>query len=341
MVLLQCMTMLAEPGPLAAYRGARVLVAGATGFVGGAVARTLAGCGADVWVVARDAKRLAEVAAACGGATLRPADLSRPGEFARVFAEARPAVVFNLAGYGVDHEERDPGLAAALNTQLPGEIAATVARDRGTSWSGMRLVHAGTAFEYGRVDGPVREDSPAAPISDYGRTKLAGTRLVLDARQVLGLPAAVVRLFIVYGPGEHATRLLPSLMKLAGSRESLSLTAGQQRRDFTFVGDVADGLLRLGLARECPGIVNLATGVQTSVREFAACAAELLGLAPAQLQFGALPYREDEVAQGPADISLLRLVLGWAPQYGVCEGIRETIRMKAEANAVAGKGRAG
>lgn len=333
--------MLAEAGPLAEYRGTRVLVTGATGFVGGAVVRALAGCGADVWMVARDAERLAEVAAACGGATLRAADLSRPGEFARVFAEARPAVVFNLAGYGVDRAERDPTLASALNTQLPGEIAALVARERAADWNGMRLIHAGTAFEYGRVEGPVREDSPAAPISDYGRTKLAGTVRVLDARQVLGLRAVVARLFIVYGPGEHASRLLPSLLGMAGTTESLALTAGQQRRDFTYVGDVAEGLLRLGLARECPGVLNLATGRQTTVREFAECAAELLGLAPAQLQFGALPYREDEVTQGPADISLLQSVLNWAPRFSVREGIRETMRMKAEANAVAGKGPAG
>lgn len=333
--------MLADPGPLRGYRGARVLVTGATGFIGAAVARRVAACGPQLWLAGRDGERLNAVAADCAGAAGCLADLSRPGEFARVYREARPAVVINLAGYGVDRDERDPLLAAALNTQLPAEMATTMAQDRECDWGGMRLVHAGSSFEYGRVDGPVREDSPARPISDYGRSKLAGAGKVLDARQLLGLRGVVARLFIVYGPGEHPTRLLPSLIGLAGAAGTLRLTAGQQRRDFTYVGDVAEGLLRLGLAGPCPGVVNLATGAHTSVREFAECAAELLGLWPQQLQFGALPYREDEVAQGPADISLLRGTLNWAPRFTVREGIRETIRMHNRTPAASGKGRAG
>jgi len=326
---------------LVAYRNTRVLVTGATGFIGRAVAGALSQCGAELWLTGRNAKAQEECARACAGARTLTADLSRPGEFTRAYQEARPAVIFNLAGYGVDREERDPTLAAALNTQLPGEIAAVIAQDRASNWPGMRLVQAGSAFEYGPVAGPVTEESPTAPQSDYGRTKLAGTGLVLDAREIRGVPAVVARLFVAYGPGEHPGRLLPSLLRIAESGEKLELTAGQQRRDFTYVGDVAEGLLRLGLARDCPGVVNLATGRQTSVREFAECAAELLGLAPGQLQFGALPYRDDEVAQGPADTARLARLLSWTPRTTVREGIRETIRMHAQAHAGAGKGSAG
>ena len=79
--------------------------------------------------------------------------------------------------------------------------------------------------------------------------------------------AVTARLFTVYGPGEHCGRLLPSLIEAARAEKPLELTAGTQLRDLTYVEDVAEGLLRLGLAQAEPGsVVNLATGHLTMVR---------------------------------------------------------------------------
>jgi nucleoside-diphosphate-sugar epimerase len=292
------------------------------------VARFLTRAGAELWLVTRDATALDAVCAQHGIEGTRCAcDLARAGEFARVYREARPAATFNLAGYGVDCDERDDALAEALNSRLVAEITHTIAPDNSPDWPGLHLVHTGSAFEYGAVPGTVNEDSPARPTITYGRTKLAATEQVAAAC-ASGLRATVARLFTVYGPGEHPHRLLPSLLRVARSGEALEMTGGRQQRDFTYVEDVAEGLLRLGLQRAPVGVVNLATGRLTSIREFAETAAKLLGLRGDQLQLGALPYRDDEVEQGPADITRLKKMLFWRPALAVREGIQKTIEFE-------------
>jgi nucleoside-diphosphate-sugar epimerase len=311
------------------YRARRVLITGAAGFIGRWVARELSAGGATLFLAARDLDALRSVCATYDiRGELRFADLASPGAFAALFRETRPDVVFNLAGYGVDRSERDPALAAALNSRLVAEIAGTLA-DSNSDWPGLRLVHTGSAFEYGNVPGEVTEDSTVAPTQMYGQTKLAGTQELTRAIERAGVRAVTARLFTVYGPGEHPGRLLPSLIDAARTGETLSMTSGLQERDFTFVADVAEGLLRLGLVPRAAPVVNLATGVLTPMRGFVEIAARVLGILPAKLQFGAIPYRADELKQGRADVSLLEKLVRWRPTTSIEEGVRRTIDFHA------------
>jgi nucleoside-diphosphate-sugar epimerase len=134
------------------------------------------------------------------------------------------------------------------------------------------------------------------------------------------------RLFNVYGPGEHPGRLLPSLLDAARSRTAVDLTAGQQRRDFTYVEDVAEGLLRLGVspAMEPGFVVNLATGRLTTVKEFVLIAARLLAIPPEHLRFGALPGRTAEMSHEEVAIDRLTRLLAWRPAGTIEEGITRT-----------------
>lgn len=316
------------------YRGCRALVTGASGFIGRWVARALSVAGARLWLVTRNAPPAdCEAYGICG--EWLAADLSEPGVFARLYRQVEPDVVFNLAGYGVDPAERDEGLADALNARLPGEIGEAVAAGHESGWTGLRVVHVGSAAEYGPVEGSLTETSSTSPTTLYGRTKLEGTRALERVGKRTGLRAIAARLFTVYGSGEHAGRLLPSLLSTAQSSAALPLTEGEQQRDFTYVGDVAEGLLRLGaLPGAEASVVNLATGTLTSVRAFAESAAELLGLPPGQLQFGALPSRPDEVRQGPVDTALLRRLLDWVPPSSVREGIQQTVNFEARLSRV-------
>jgi nucleoside-diphosphate-sugar epimerase len=308
------------------YRGVPALVLGGSGFIGAWTVRALHARGAAVTVAARDAAR---AAAALGplGRDVRViiADLGRPAAAARLIDTTKPAVVFNLAGYGVDRSERNLEQMAALNARLVEELCARLTAEPDRGWTGLRLVHAGSALEYGRLDGPLRETAEANPATDYGRTKLQATRFVEDCCAASGLPAVVARLFTVYGPGEHSNRLLPALMRTARTGVRLGLTSGLQRRSFTYVEDVAEGLLRLGTSAVSPGeIVNLATGRLSSVREFAETAAAVLGIGRALLDFGALPDREDEMWHGDVDVTRLRDLTSWSPSTPIADGIRRT-----------------
>jgi nucleoside-diphosphate-sugar epimerase len=309
-------------------------VLGAKGFIGRWVAHALTAAGAKRVLVDRDVHRVKEI---CNAYDIRgkffAVDIVAPGALKQLIREARPDIVFNLAGYGVNPAERDTSLAEALNTKLVAEIARVVAALPATDWPGQRFVHVGSAAEYGNVDGPVTESSPENPHSLYGETKLAGTRALAAAVDSRGLRAMCARLFTVYGPGEIAGRLLPSLMDAARTKKVLQLTAGEQQRDFVYVGEVAEALLRLGcIAGAAPSVVNVATGTLATVRAFVECAADLLRLEPGQLQFGAIPYRGDELYQGPVSTQLLEQCTQWKPAMTVRDGIRETISFAAQRN---------
>jgi nucleoside-diphosphate-sugar epimerase len=311
-----------------AYRGRRALVLGASGFVGRWVARALAAAGAELHLAARDRARLDDVGERYGfrGAPWE-ADLEPAGAVADLVAAVRPAVTFNLAGYGVGPGERDDRLAMRLNGELVAELCAAVAEHGGPDWPGPQLVHAGSMLEYGPVAGELREDAPAHPQTPYGRAKLAGTRAVERAVADGRLRAVVARLFSVYGPGEMGGRLLPSLLAAARHGTAVELSAGLQRRDFLHVEEVAEALLRLGAAPpDGEPLVHVASGAPIPVREFVAVAARVLGLPPEQLRFGALasPWYENEVTS----VARQRLAArtGWLPSRPLHEGIAGTAR---------------
>src|SRR5262249_12661274 len=101
-------------------------------------------------------------------------------------------------------------------------------------------------------------------------------------------------------------------------------------RDFTYVADVAEGLLRLGLSSAIPGeIVNLATGQLTSVRQFIEIAVEALNFSGERLRFGALPTRTGEMEHAPAALGRVKGLIGWIPPTGIRAGIRDAIEFTA------------
>jgi nucleoside-diphosphate-sugar epimerase len=308
------------------YEAVAAAVLGASGFIGRWVARKLCEAGSHPYLVVRDAPRARDIFARYNirGEVIE-ADLLDPVAIEGIYNHIRPAVTFNLAGYGVDPSQRDPGLAYRMNAELPQRLCEAIARTGNPAWPGQQLVHAGSAGEYGSVKTAPREDGPARPTTLYGKSKLQGAENVVACCPVLGIRGLVARLFTVYGPGEYSGRLLPSLLEAGRTGQPLDLTAGLQRRDFTYVEDVAEGMLRLGLVSAGSTIVNLATGRLLPVRSFVETAAAVLGIPPGNLRFGALPTRPDEFEQEAAAPERLHRLTGWVPPTSVAEGLHMTM----------------
>jgi len=264
--------------------------------------------------------------AAVAGARSASADLATPGAATGLVRAHQPSLTLNLAGYGVDPTERDPELTQRLNADLPRELAMACATCQDPSWPGVHLVHAGSALEYGTAAGDLSEDTLPTPTTRYGQSKLAGTQALVEAGTRGGLRALSARLFMVYGPGEPAHRLLPSLREAAATNTPLPLTAGEQQRDFTYVDDAVEGMLRLG-AVDCgtARVINVATGVLTPVAGFVRAAAAVLAIAPERLRFGVLPTRPAEMAHDPVSIAALERLTGWRPATSILDGIRRTV----------------
>lgn len=320
------MTHVRSDGPPRAD-GRRVLVFGASGFIGRRIVRAFSDAGAEVHAAGRDRGRIGEAVRSAGaGCTAWECDLLLPGAGAALVRRLAPDLVVNAAGYGVLPSERDPALLDRFGSGVPAELADAVAAGRGAG-SLPALIHIGSAAEYGSAGGDLREDGPACPASPYGRSKLAGTLAVAARSRDRGLAAVVARAFTVYGPGEPAGRLLPTLLAARTAGTPVGLTAGTQRRDFTYVGDVAEAILRIASApRSADPVVNVASGRLLTVREFAVEAARTLGIPESHLRFGTADARREEMDHDPVSNAKLLALVGWTPRTSVADGVARTLR---------------
>jgi len=313
--------------PPQSHSGTRVLVLGASGFIGRAVSAALTREKAALTLTVRDPETAREIFCRCGVVgEVACCDLRDAGELRSLLRAVRPQVVYNLAGVGVDPSEQDPDIHRTINSELPARLADAMRDVTQDGWNGQRIVHTGTALEYGNLDGNLSEDSIPKPTTTYGKSKLEGALALENAYRRFGVRAATARLFTVYGPGEHPHRLLPSLFEIAETHERLPLTDGTQKRDFVYVDDVAEGLLRIGKVTDESGFtVNLATGRLTSVREFVEAAARALQIPSHLLSFGELPTRASEMEHLPVSTTKLYRLLNWTPRISIEEGLRKTL----------------
>lgn len=314
------------------YRGSRVLVLGATGFIGRWVARVLTRSQARLAVAVRDPAVFEGIARRWSiDADVFSFTAVDEASVTRAIRDAHPDVVFNLIGYGVDREESDTGLMWLINSDLVRHAAlAVVELPPAASARERRFIHVGSALEYGQLEGMATEERHAEPHTPYGKSKLEGTNALGVVARETGLKAVTARAFTVFGPGEHPGRLLPTLRRAALEGTPVRLSAGAQLRDFCYVEDVAEGLLRLGVSTAPPGeVVNLATGRLIPVREFAETAARVLGLAPEQLHFGAESTRADEMRITGVDVRRLEAWTGWTPPDDLETALRRAADFEA------------
>ena len=308
------------------YRDIPVLVLGATGFVGRWVAHALSASGAQAHLTVRDqagAQSIFTDFAVQG--TVHVIDLRDLQSVHSLVREIRPTITFNLAGYGIDRAERNPDLAYQINVRLVEALCSAIAEIRNERWEGQDFVHVGSAAEYGQITGNLAENSITEPTTLYGRSKQKGTLVLRSACQTGELRGLTARLFALYGPGEMPARLLPLLLECARTQQPIELTAGQHERDFVYIEDVADGLLRLGMSAAMPGdIVNVATGKLSSIRAFIEEAATILGIPDELLLFGALPTRAEEMKHAPITNARLRTLTDWVPSTTLADGIRNS-----------------
>lgn len=274
----------------------RVLVTGASGFVGRHLTRALAAHDVVPFVGdVRDAKAYA---------ALGPVD-----------------VVYHLAARAsVPDSIRDP--AATWDVNVNGTLRLLEwARGGGAR----RVVLVSSAHVYGKPERAfVDETHPLRPVTPYGASKLAAEALAQSYHATYGLETVVVRPFNMYGPGQAGGFVLQDILQQL--KEGRKLTLGDPRpvRDFTYITDAVDMLARAGASPAAVGrAFNLGTGQGHSIAELLDVARKVTG---STLQPASDParFRPAEILELVVDSRLARETLGWTPRIGLEEGVRRT-----------------
>ncbi len=230
---------------------------------------------------------------------------------------ADPDVAFHLAAGRARSTADERRATAAVNTSSGLHLVEALGpRCRA-------VVRLGSSTEYAALDGPMDESAPLAPRGFFGATKAAGSLLLTAAAQERGLRAAVLRAFQVYGPGDHAGRFVPTVLRAAQDGSVLPLTAPGSRRDWVHVDDVVEACVRAAASDDLPSgtVLNVGTGRQTANEELVAAAERATGR-PIRVEIGAHPGRSWDTASWVSDPSLARALLGWEATTGLEDGLR-------------------
>ena len=296
-------------GAEASFGDKPVLVTGAAGFIGSALCVRLKSFGAQV----HSASRRAEGPAAADRHWR--IDLAEQPAVSRLIGDIRPAYVFHLAS----HVQGAPDFKHVLPT-FYGNLQTSVNVMYALVESGCtRMVTTGSLIE---PDPGVVQKVPNSPCA---AAKWASSDYARMFHALYGLPVAIARVFMVYGPAQQdESKLVPYVTRCVLAGETPQITSGKHTFDWIYVDDVVEGLLKLATASDVDGkTADIGSGSLITTSTVVNTICDLME-ARARPVFGALPDRPLE----PLRVARVREtaeLIGWEPHVGLTEGLSRTV----------------
>ncbi|HML23342.1 MAG TPA: NAD-dependent epimerase/dehydratase family protein [Aggregatilinea sp.] len=308
------------------------LVTGGAGYLGSALVRRLAGLGHDVRV-------FDDLSA--GDPTRLPPDVT----FARGDVNDLPRLwtlmqgidcVYHLAArVSVPESARYPREYNAVN--VGGTVSVLEAmRDVGVK----RLVFASSGAVYGnQSEQPLHEDLPPDPLSPYAVSKLASEHYIHTIGRLWNVETVTLRVFNAYGPGQQLPvahpPVVPQFIRQTLGKGSVVIHgSGDQTRDFVYVDDVVDALVRAATAPNVDRrVINVGSGTETSIMALARVIGDVLEREPNVL---IVSTQGVGVSRMCADLTLAKSLLGYEPHVFLQEGLRRTVMEDARFAVPAG-----
>lgn len=297
----------------------KVLLTGASGFVGSCVLRQLVATpGAQVAALVRDPEGAWRIRDELARVQVLRAGLE-DGDALRESIEAfRPSHVVHLAWSGVLGRNRNDA-AQHLNVFHSMRLLELALQAGARHFVGL-----GSQAEYGPCQARIDEATPTAPTTMYGAAKLATCLMAGRLCELSGARFAWLRLFSSYGPQDSPEWMVPYLALKLLHRERPAVTAAEQRWDYIYVEDAAAAIVAATASDSASGVFNLGSGTAPRLRDIIEQVRDAID-PRLPVGFGEVPYRPDQVMHLEADITRLTGATGWRPRVGLAEGIGKTV----------------
>lgn len=305
---------------------ARVIVTGATSFIGRYILEELLSRECEVYAVMRKGRSLAEWKESLSSRAgwLHPVFLNMDeyGSMDEMVPRGTYDAMIHLAWAGTrgaarnDREMQEQNLHASM-----GLVGAAVRMGIPV------FLQAGSQAEYGQQEGVISEDCEPLPVTWYGRCKLQFFEEVGEVFGAGGIRFFEPRIFSLYGKGDSSGTLISTAARNMLRGEDCDFSDCRQPWNFLHVRDAANGVCHLALGREAGGVYNFGSRDTRMLKEYILEMARI-SRTRSRLNFGALPHNDSGNAGIRPDIRKL-LSTGWEPRISFEEGIREILASMA------------
>lgn len=299
----------------------KVLVTGASGFIGLHLMNLLVHEGAQVSIIARydSIEHNVRLSSLWDKIEIVEADIRNIGSLQPLISK-KFDFIFHLAAYNhVGNSFLHVGEALETNSNGTANLLEVV-HDYG------KFVYISTSEVYGQQDHvPFVENMYPRPNSPYSVGKYAGELYSLMKQRQSNNPIVVIRPFNAFGPYQSTRAVIPELIIKCLRGEAVVTTQGKQTREFNFVTDLTEGMVSAALSNKTVGeIINLGTGKDISIRDLALLIHKKTR-SKSDLRIGELPTRPNEIWKMSSDAAKAQRLLGWEPKVSFEEGLDITI----------------
>lgn len=300
----------------------KILVTGATGFVGSNLLRRLISHGHDIHILTRNLSDKWRIIDCFSDLHNHTVDLRKQAELKVLINKIEPDVIFHLATSGMYGGVSRPD-SEVIETNLLGTVNLINACNN-TDYK--CFINTGSSSEYGPKKEPMKETDLCEPVNLYGISKCAATLYGQSIARTRDKPIIGLRLFSPFGPFDDKSRLMTYAITNALANKPLLLGNPNAVRDYIYIEDVLDVYLQsIEIASGIKGeVFNVGSGSQTSISYIVNKIIEITD-SKTKITWNSFPGRTHDTEKWEADVEKIGRSFNWRPKYRIDDGIRQTI----------------
>lgn len=295
----------------------RILITGATGFLGSHIAEKLISSEQSVIALKRSTSQLLNCEEFSEKITWVNID---EGGWENVVMELAPTIFIHCAWQGVSAGDRNDITVQIRNLQFISQLL-----ELGKACNITQFIGLGSQAEYGLFTGKVDESYPTNPNNSYGITKVLASKLIEQYCSVEGIQWQWLRLFSFFGEREDESWFIPTVIKKIKNKETLDMTPGMQKYGYMYVRDFSRIIESLLTKEVQSGVYNISSAFSYTLKSVVESIIDIMQPSEVHINFGAVPYRNNQPMLIQGDIKKIRHALGDIIEGEFSKNLKATI----------------